>query len=37
LLARYNQAAKDLNRAGSEKLALWPPTLLQKIGVQPGG
>ena len=37
LLARYNHAAEDLNRAGSEKLALWPPTLLQKIGVQPGG
>jgi putative zinc-dependent peptidase DUF5700 len=37
LLARYNQAAKELNRASSEKLALWPPTLLQKIGVQPGG
>ena len=37
LLARYNQAAEDLNRAGREKLALWPPTLLQKIGAQSPG
>ena len=31
LLTRYNQAAQELNRGG-EKLALWSPELLQKIG-----
>ena len=34
LLARYNQAAGESNRAGGEKLALWSPELLQKIGAK---
>jgi hypothetical protein len=32
LLARYNAAAAELNQRGSEKLALWSPELLSKIG-----
>lgn len=32
LLFRYNQAAKELNERGQEKLALWSPELLQRIG-----
>lgn len=34
LLARYNQAAEEINR-GSEKLAVWSPELMQKIAAQP--
>jgi hypothetical protein len=34
LLARYNQAAKEINEGGREKLALWSPELLQKIGLR---
>jgi hypothetical protein len=34
LLARYNQAAEERNRDGGEKLALWSPELLQKIGAK---
>jgi hypothetical protein len=34
LLARYNQAAKELNDHNPEKLALWSPELMQKIGVR---
>jgi hypothetical protein len=33
LLARYNQAAKEINQHAAEKLALWSPELLQKIGI----
>jgi hypothetical protein len=32
LLARYNVAAAEVNQHGSEKLALWSPKLLSKIG-----
>jgi hypothetical protein len=32
LLSRYNQAAKELSDRGPEKLALWSPELLLKIG-----
>jgi putative zinc-dependent peptidase DUF5700 len=37
LLSRYNQAAKEINergqeKAGQEKLPLWSPELMQKIG-----
>jgi putative zinc-dependent peptidase DUF5700 len=35
LLARYNQAARAINEGGSDKLALWSPELLQKIGAHP--
>jgi len=34
LLARYNQAAAELNRGSSEKLALWSPQLMQNVGVR---
>jgi len=34
LLARYDQAAKELNERQNEKLALWSPELMQKIGVR---
>jgi|HubBroStandDraft_6_1064221.scaffolds.fasta_scaffold196822_2 hypothetical protein len=34
LLARYNQAAAELNRSEGEKLPLWSPELLQKIGLR---
>jgi hypothetical protein len=34
LLACYNLAAAELNAHGSEKLALWSPVLLKKIGAQ---
>jgi len=34
LLARYNQAAKEINESGQDKLALWPPELMQKIGMR---
>ncbi len=32
VLARYNQAAKELNESGKEHLTLWSPELLGKIG-----
>ncbi len=32
LLTKYNQAARQLNDSGSERLPLWSPELLQKIG-----
>jgi hypothetical protein len=32
LLARYNEAAKAINDHGHERLALWSPELMQKIG-----
>jgi hypothetical protein len=35
LLVLYNQAAKEINEGGREKLALWSPELLQKIQPQP--
>jgi Putative zinc dependent peptidase (DUF5700) len=34
LLARYNQAAKEMNNRGGEKLPLWSPELMQKISVR---
>jgi hypothetical protein len=34
LLARYNRAAEELNQHSGEKLALWSPELMQKIGVR---
>jgi hypothetical protein len=34
LLARYDRAAKELNERQDEKLALWSPELMQKIGVR---
>ncbi len=34
LLARYNHAAKELNERGTQKLALWSPELMQRIGVR---
>jgi len=33
LLIRYHQAADELNRGRGEKLALWSPELMRKIGV----
>jgi hypothetical protein len=35
LLARYNQAAMEINEHDPKKLALWSPDLLQKVGVHP--
>jgi len=34
LLARYNQAAQELNHSRSDKLAVWSPELMQKIGLR---
>jgi len=34
LLARYNQAAKEINERGQAKLSLWSPELMQKIGLR---
>jgi hypothetical protein len=34
LLASYNRAAAGINSAGKEKLALWSPELLQKVGAK---
>jgi hypothetical protein len=34
LLASYNRAATEINHGGKEKLALWSPDLMQKIGVR---
>lgn len=34
LLGSYNHAAEELNSRSAEKLALWSPVLLQKIGVR---
>ena len=36
LLARYNRAAKEINKGGKETLPLWSPELIQKIGVRGG-
>ena len=33
VLAAYNEAAAEQNRAGGERLALWSPELLQALGV----
>ena len=35
LLARYNAAAGESNRAGGERRALWAPRLLARIGAPP--
>jgi hypothetical protein len=32
LLARYNEAAKEISDRSHERLALWSPELLRKIG-----
>jgi hypothetical protein len=32
LLATYNEAAKEANAKGGEKLALWSPDLLERLG-----
>lgn len=32
LLVRYNQVAQEINQRGPEKLALWSPELIRKIG-----
>jgi putative zinc-dependent peptidase DUF5700 len=34
LLATYNRAAQEMNSSREEKLALWSPELMQKIGVR---
>jgi len=34
LLASYNRTAAEMNASGKEKLALWSPELLQKIGLR---
>jgi hypothetical protein len=34
LLATYNHAAQEMNGSREEKLALWSPELMQKIGVR---
>jgi Putative zinc dependent peptidase (DUF5700) len=34
LLASYNRAATEINAGGKEKLALWSPELMQKIGLR---
>jgi len=34
LLARYNRAAQETNERGGDKLALWSPELMQKIGIR---
>jgi hypothetical protein len=34
LLATYNRAAEELNGGGKERLPLWSPELMQKIGVR---
>jgi putative zinc-dependent peptidase DUF5700 len=34
LIARYNAAAEEINRAGKEKLALWSPELVEKIAAK---
>ena len=34
LLATYNRAAEELGRDGKERLALWSPELMQKVGVR---
>lgn len=35
LLASYDRAATEMNASGKEKLALWSPELMQKIGTRP--
>jgi hypothetical protein len=34
LLASYNRAATGINTGGKEKLALWSPERLQKVGAK---
>ncbi len=34
LLASYNRAATEMNASAKEKLALWSPELMQKIGLR---
>ena len=34
LLVSYNRAAQVMNASGKERLALWSPELMQKIGVR---
>jgi hypothetical protein len=34
LLATYNRAAQEMNGSSKEKLALWSPELMQKIGIR---
>jgi hypothetical protein len=34
LLASYNRAANEINAGGGERLALWSPELMQKIGMR---
>lgn len=34
LLARYNQAAQAINQSAAEKLALWSPELMRKMGLE---
>src|SRR5580692_4312542 len=34
LLASYNRAATEINAGGKEKLALWSPELMQRIGLR---
>jgi hypothetical protein len=34
LLARYNQAAKEMNERGQSKTALWSPELMNKLGMR---
>ena len=34
LLASYKRAAQEMNGSGKEKLALWSPEMMQKIGVR---
>ncbi|HLW83843.1 MAG TPA: DUF5700 domain-containing putative Zn-dependent protease [Candidatus Sulfotelmatobacter sp.] len=34
LLATYNRAAAEINSVGKERLALWSPELMQKIGLR---
>lgn len=34
LLVRYNEAAGELNRTSADKLALWSPSLLERIGAR---
>jgi len=34
LLANYNRAATEMNTRGKEKLVLWSPELMQKIGLR---
>jgi hypothetical protein len=35
LLATYNEAAKEANARNEEKLALWSPEFLKRLGALP--